>query len=171
MGGPLICHPLISLGIQAHCMPLCHYRQFRVPVLPFRHTIFTSRLWTPVASFTPRHTIQPNTLFIQFPLRKKKVFYDLILSSGWVCFLTSCISSEKWWQKPGWRHLICSFCFNTLEALSQENESVWKFCPSSFPGLKKTKLLITVFFLRLKNWIDQYSWLELYVAQPVSSVL
>lgn len=53
MGGPLTYHPLTSLGIQAHCMPLCHDRRFTVPALQFhRHTILTSCLWTPVELFT-----------------------------------------------------------------------------------------------------------------------
>lgn len=58
----------------------------------------------------------------------------------------------KTWLATGWRHLICSFCFNTLETLCRGNESVWKCCPSTFPGLHKNNCYVFwVFFLRLKR--------------------
>lgn len=53
----------------------CHFATtagpIRAPALQCRHSISTSCLRTPVASFTLRHTEQTNSLFIHFPQRKE----------------------------------------------------------------------------------------------------
>lgn len=96
MGGPLTYHPLISLGIQTHRMPLCHGRSFTAPALQFhRHTILTSRPRAPVELFTLTltHTLDNKTNTFCFSLRK--CLYYKLLFPHWVSGVNSWHQDES----------------------------------------------------------------------------